>query len=331
MSDTLPWFKFYHDDFMKGIRGLSDEEVGFYVKMICVMYECGGPVKDCGTWLSLATGTHPRTLNRLRAALIAKGKLIAHDGVIYNQRAAGEIEQQKQVHENRAQAARKRRNKKAKRETNSELTQNELNSNAVSSPLVSKKVSNNNDPPAAWSTEPESEPDIDSNLVPNGTCRKRVSTLTKTAIAKSCAARWNAFAAEHNLSEVKRLSKQRVASIAARLTSWTEGRSLEDFEATFDKALERVLEADWMFGGNDRGWIVTFDFLCQESSFNKLMEGVYARSSKRPLVPKSREELANERWLEKTTEHYRNAKPAVAADDDAFGMAEVAAELMAKC
>lgn len=40
---------------------------------------------------------------------------------------------------------------------------------------------------------------------------------------------------------------------------------------------------------------------------------------------KTREELANERWLERTTEKYRNAAPAVAADDDPYGMADVAA------
>lgn len=56
-----------------------------------------------------------------------------------------------------------------------------------------------------------------------------------------------------------------------------------------------------------------------------------SRASKQCQQFKTREELANERWLEKTTEQYRNAAPAVAADDDPYGMADVAAELMAKC
>ena len=305
MSGTLPWFKFYHDDFMKGIRGLTDEEVGFYIKTICAMYENGGPVRDNNEWLSRATGTHPRTLNRLKAALVSKGKLITADGVIYNERAAEEIEKQKTVHENRVQAAQKRQNKRSKQNSNSTLTQNELNSNSVSSALKSNLPNENNDnvlPLSLHAREPEPESDI--KLVPNGTCRKQVSTLTKSAIAKSCVERWNDFALEHGLSEVKRLSKQRISSIAARLKAWTDGRSLENFTATFDQALEKIIETQWMFGDNERGWLVTFDFLCQESSFNKLMEGVYARSAKQCQQFKTREEIADERYNQRMREKY---------------------------
>lgn len=146
-------------------------------------------------------------------------------------------------------------------------------------------------------------------------CRKQVPTLTQTAIAKAVQEIWNQFAAKHGLPACKRLSKKRITAIVARLKAWTDGRELQDFERTFESALDRIVEAGWMFGSNDRGWRVQFDFLCQESSFDKLMEGVYVKSGKQQIGHKTREETANDQFVENAREKYKNMEPARAASE----------------
>lgn len=84
---------------------------------------------------------------------------------------------------------------------------------------------------------------------------------------------FNEIAAEQGWSQCQRLTKQRKASLNARL------RSCGGIEG-WKMALARARDAPWLNGESPSGWRVDFDFLIRESKFTKLMEGGY--DDKRP-------------------------------------------------
>lgn len=82
---------------------------------------------------------------------------------------------------------------------------------------------------------------------------------------------WNSMAKESNLPIVQRLTKTRSAKLKTRLI---ECGGIEGWET----ACEKVKGSAFLTGKNDRGWRADFDFMLQQKSFTKLMEGGYDRS-----------------------------------------------------
>lgn len=79
---------------------------------------------------------------------------------------------------------------------------------------------------------------------------------------------YNAAATKQGWPKAAKLTAARKAKIKARLR---DAGGLEGWSA----ALERAGNSSFCNGGNDRGWRAHLDFLLQESSFARLMEGAY--------------------------------------------------------
>jgi hypothetical protein len=79
--------------------------------------------------------------------------------------------------------------------------------------------------------------------------------------------RWNEVAQSQNLPVVQRLTSPRKAKLRARLN---DCGGLEGWSA----ALEKLASSDFLTG-KKTDWKADFDFLLQEKSFTKLMEGAY--------------------------------------------------------
>lgn len=80
--------------------------------------------------------------------------------------------------------------------------------------------------------------------------------------------KWNILASGIGLPVATRLTEARKAKLKARL------RDCGGISG-WDAALEKVKSSQFLRGENDRGWKADIDFLLQESSFTKLMEGSY--------------------------------------------------------
>ena len=86
---------------------------------------------------------------------------------------------------------------------------------------------------------------------------------------------WNDMAERAGLPRVQRLTKAREAKLNQRLT---ECGGLDGWRT----ACAQVEASAFLTGSNDRGWKADFDFLCQQRSFTKLMEGGYASGAPPP-------------------------------------------------
>lgn len=79
---------------------------------------------------------------------------------------------------------------------------------------------------------------------------------------------YNETARRAGFPECQKISSARATKIAQRLR---DVGGLDGWKV----ALEKLEASDFCKGKNDRGWIAGLDFLCQSSSFTKLMEGSY--------------------------------------------------------
>ncbi len=116
-------------------------------------------------------------------------------------------------------------------------------------------------PPIAETAEPEETPAIPAFL-------QRGQHEEAAAIEA-----WNAFAGEHGLAKVQKLTDARRTRLHRRLNDLG---GLDGWRA----ALDRVAASSFLLGENKTGWRADFDFLLQEKSLTKLMEGGYDRSSR---------------------------------------------------
>ena len=88
---------------------------------------------------------------------------------------------------------------------------------------------------------------------------------------------WNDLAIELGLAQVQKLTDARKAKLRARLRD-TGG------VAGWAAVLVKIRESRFLRGDNNRSWRADFDFVLQESSFNKIKEGAYA-DRKLPEAP----------------------------------------------
>ena len=74
---------------------------------------------------------------------------------------------------------------------------------------------------------------------------------------------WNAL----GVSSVKSISNNRLTLVKARIAE----HGLDDFL----KAIKSINECPFLLGQNERGWVITFDWLIKPSNFAKVLEGNY--------------------------------------------------------
>lgn len=83
----------YPSDWLAGTRGMSAEESGVYITLVCRIYEMAGPIEWDDHRLARLCGC--RNVTAFRSALdylMAEGKIIEVDGGLFNERAGREIE-----------------------------------------------------------------------------------------------------------------------------------------------------------------------------------------------------------------------------------------------
>lgn len=89
--ERIPYFRFYPGDFMRGVRGMSAQEVGLYTMLLCRMYEESGPIEDHTLRLATYCGMREATFEKTLQKLVDLGKIVRADGMLWNERAEIEI------------------------------------------------------------------------------------------------------------------------------------------------------------------------------------------------------------------------------------------------
>ena len=92
--------------------------------------------------------------------------------------------------------------------------------------------------------------------------------VTAKVVADKAVEMWNEMAERAELPKVQRLTDSRVKKVVLRI------REVGGMPG-WQEALNKIEASKFLTGHNDRGWRANFDFMLQQSSFTKLMEGSY--------------------------------------------------------
>ena len=238
----IPYFNFYPADFMNGVRGLTPQEVGIYMMLLCRIYEENGPVEANTLRLSTYCGMKEQAFAKLLARLVDLGKFEVVDGMLTNRRAMAEIDKREDGLKRNSRAG------KASAEKRQQIQSQA--STDVQQPF------NHTDTDTDTDTERE---------------EAKASPLPVTDDAAAAVAIYNEAASRSGWSQVQRMNKSRFSALKARMK---EAGGLEGWR----HAIERAEASDFLCGrrpGRDGPFFASFDFLTQAKSFTRLMEGTY--------------------------------------------------------
>lgn len=90
MTD-MPWFKFYHQDWLAGTTGLSMAERGCYITLLALMYDAGGSIVRDDNRLARRCGCPTPNFRSALQALIDDGKIVQDGDRLTNDRVNREV------------------------------------------------------------------------------------------------------------------------------------------------------------------------------------------------------------------------------------------------
>jgi uncharacterized protein YdaU (DUF1376 family) len=233
--------KFYKRDPDRALAGMNEltlKQRGAYNSLLDLLYSRDGDVPDDDQRVAKMIACHWREWKAVKEELIALGKVWSEGGKL----------RAKRVQETLKEA--------------SDFSQEQ--SRKASEGWVKRKNDNkNNDTvmPSGNALTPTATP----TATPRSPSSEGLAPLLEEAFDL-----WNLLAEEGpvKLAKAQLLTTARKAKLGQRLA---ESGGLDGWKA----ALDKVRQSSFCHGDNDRGWVADFDFLMQQSSFTRLMEGKY--------------------------------------------------------
>lgn len=240
-----PWYKRFPADFIAGTLQLSLEEKGAYSIVLDLIYDRRGPIPDDPAWISRVCGCSVRRWNQIRDKLITEKKIYVFQDEISNVRADNQI-----LSEEKEAVKRRESGRKGAEKTNEK-----------------RPVSNkNNDMPEILPKKTKRESRSYMPETREDTYVSSPARAPKDDVAAAFAM-FNDTAERAGIPKAQRLNKTRESRLGSRLR---DCGGLEGWAAAMAK-----LEASDFCTGRKTDFKASIDFVLQESSFTKLMEGNY--------------------------------------------------------
>ncbi len=306
-------------DWMGGTIGMSCEHEGAYCRFLNRLYQRGKPLPDDDRFMSVVMGLSVRVWRRLRDVLVEAGKIMVRAGCLTNARFEKERMKQAERLRQAAAAARARWSNSASLdevspkfapslvETPAKLqrkTRKKVNEIKEASDAVAMPYQSQSHTPIKDSPNGELSPTPSDDLFPDPPAEappmRRM--MTATDAAKEGFRMWNELAERCGLPKAEKLTDKRMRALGTRMR---DAGSVQ----RFGEIIAKIEHIGWMCGDNDRGWRADLDFVCQQSSFVKLMEGAYERgekfSAQPPRAPARRtQEEADADYLDRLARKY---------------------------
>lgn len=88
---------------------------------------------------------------------------------------------------------------------------------------------------------------------------------------------WNKFAEKQGCSQIRKITKKRRRWTKRRWREWHEHSTEDDPWAVFREVLRESLNQSFLWGENDRDWVMNFDFLMRNSNhWVRVLEHAYS-------------------------------------------------------
>lgn len=265
----LPWYKRDPDSFIRGCADgqLTLEEIGAYTLLIDEMYRRGGPFIDEPRAGCALLRCDVRVWQRLRAALLRKGKIYATAGkFLSNVRVEQELKAQYDLREQRSRSAR-------------------LSAQVRRSyPLATEYVTANSDASALEDNEKAQaqahahtqQSKIEKKIPPTEVVGSAPTSIDEP-VAKAMEAYNEAAKRAGWVTARMPIGAQRRRQVRARLKA-----------IGFDGWTDLIAEAEgqpFLGGSNDRGWRMDLEFFASERGSTRILEGKYRKPGDKPRPP----------------------------------------------
>ena len=273
----LPWYKRDPNAFITGCENgnLTLEEVGAYTLLIDEMYRRGGPLVDDPKHGCAYLRCDPRVWQRIRGALLRKGKIYAAaGGFLSNRRVEEELRAQYDMREKRSRAARNSKPQndelqvtEAQLRCNSSVTEAELSPSNDRNSLFSHVAAPANAEHLSGRYRVREEREI-----PTVSVGTDVPTSIDEPVSEALK--------EYNLAAT------RAGWVKARLPISTKRRRLIRArlrDGGMAEWMAQIADAEsqpFLAGDNKDGWRMDLDFFASESGRTRIMEGKYRRAPK---------------------------------------------------
>lgn len=233
---SITHIPFYPSDWLAGTRGMTAEETGVYITLIARMYEMAGPIERDDERLYRICGCKSkRSFQKVASYLIAEGKVEEVEGQLFNERVQKEIKKVVEKSSKAKDAAEARWKKKSNKNNNRDAA------DAMQTDMLDECY-------------PKPKPYRDTS--------NEVSVIS-LAIDK-----YNYVAEGVGWPRCQKANASRTSKLKKRLK---ECGGIDGWQA----ALTKASESDFLCNRTSAGFTASIDFLLQESSFTKLMEGNY--------------------------------------------------------
>lgn len=248
----LEYYRAYPRDFFEGVVGMPGPLRGFYRMVLDIIYMHDGFLLQDFQHISGLTGYGPTQCKRMLSTLVHDGKIhiwTENPEYFTNKRAVSELKTSRKFQENQ-------RNKAIERWDNKDLAVISASSSALPNDM----------PPQDHKTTRHKRP-ADSSIHPDP--EQLELTPDEPPVPDVYAQAFDFFqvmARRANLPVPAKLSDTRKAKLKARLK---DCGGLEGWQI----ACAKVEASEFCTGKT--GWVADLDFMLQESSFNKIMEGSY--------------------------------------------------------
>lgn len=281
------WMPIYWGDYARDTGHLSATTHGAYLMLIKHYWCTGAPLPDDDAQLwRIACADSPSAWKKLR--LIVGGFFTVADGVWKHKRIDAEMVRAKQLAEIRQEvgkrggqaSANKRATEPPKDTPNADqLVDQALNQTHQQTSTPSPSPSQPKEPIGSSGGTADAAPPAKPIVLPSEDEALDLPAMMDRSDEGAAVRAWNVMAAGvKGMAQVQSLNSQRRKRLKARLA---ECGGLDGWTV----ALEKIAASKFLTGGNDRGWIADFDFVLQQKSFTRLMEGSYDnRAGQNPLA-----------------------------------------------
>lgn len=245
------------DEMVAGVSGQIDEaEFGVYWMICTLIYSQGGPIRDDPEWISrLFRRSTPRRIRGIVSTLIEAGKVQRIGDKLMVERCGKELEK-----------ARKRTNAWAKNGAKGGRPSNVSNDLEEPKGFKSDNQTLNHQPPTTNHKDSSLRSESPPPKPAAGSGDLLLDADTGDVLQEALGL-YNATAGEIGLPKAQVLNQARQSRLRARLK---QAGGIEGWKAALAKAA-----ASPLIRGEKTNWRGDLDFLLQESSFIKLMEGGY--------------------------------------------------------
>lgn len=243
MRRGLDWYKRDPIDFLGGVQGLTARQIAVYTVALDLIYQHGGNCHNDPGWVAgWISDMGQSAVRKTLAELVELKKLsIDEDGSLTQKRAKTIAKTQQNLRETRQKTGRKGGQNSAK--------------------LRDVKNKNNDLAQASASTQNEADKNrVDKSIAPPSASP---SFDPQTAIDI-----FNKFASKNEWPKCEKMNSVRRSRIKARLK---DAGGIDGW----NRAMERADKSDFLNNRSSTPFTATIDFLLQESSFTKLIEGNY--------------------------------------------------------